>query len=53
MAVDWNADPWHIAAEGLDALDRVRKVLRPGGQAMEDLDVAAERLRRLAWGPED
>jgi hypothetical protein len=51
MPVDAHADPWLIAVEGLDALDRVRPNVRHGGQAWEDLEVAAERLRRLAWGP--
>jgi len=49
--VDSRADPWVVADEGLDALDNIRQLLRPGGQALEELDVAGERLRRLAWGP--
>jgi hypothetical protein len=35
------------------ALDRVRKVLSHQGRALEELDLAAERLHRLAWWPED
>jgi hypothetical protein len=53
MPVDGQADPWIVADEGLDALDRIRPLLRRSGQAWEELEVAAERLRRLAWGPED
>jgi hypothetical protein len=49
--VDSNADPWLVADEGLDALDRVRLLAHPQGQVLEELDLAAERLRRLAWGP--
>jgi len=48
-----NVDPWLVADEGLDALDRIRPLLRRQGRAREDLEMAAERLRRLAWGPED
>src|SRR6266542_2621198 len=51
MPVDAHADPWIVADEGLDALDRIRPLLRRSGQAWEELEVAAERLRRLAWGP--
>jgi len=48
-----NADPWVIADQALDALDRIRPLHRNQGRALEDLDEAAELLRRLAWGPED
>jgi hypothetical protein len=53
LPVDAQADPWIVADEGLHALDRIRPLLRRSGQAWEELEVAAERLRRLAWGPED
>jgi hypothetical protein len=52
--VEPNADPWLLAAEGLDAVHRVR---RPplygerGSSVARDLDVIEERLRQLAWGP--
>ncbi len=48
-----NADPWVVCDEGLDAIDRIRFLVHPQGQVLEELDLAAERLRRLAWGPEE
>jgi hypothetical protein len=53
LPVESNADPWIVCGEGLDAIDRIRFLLHPRGQALEELDIVAERLRRLAWGPED
>jgi hypothetical protein len=48
-----NADPWLVADEALDCLDRIRPLLAVGGVARGDLELAAELVRRLAWGPED
>jgi hypothetical protein len=60
MPPEANADPWLLADEGLDALERVKAWvhtpthLGKGRAAIqEELDLAMERLRRLAWGPED
>jgi integrase len=54
-----NVDPWLVADEGLDAIDRVKAWIHTPthlgkGRAaiQEELDTAAERLRRLAWGPD-
>ncbi len=41
---------WLVADEGFDALDRIRPPLPRQGRAREDFEVAAERLRRPAWG---
>jgi hypothetical protein len=46
-----NADPWVLAEEALDYLDRVARELRPDGQAIADLEQAAEIVRQLAVGP--
>jgi hypothetical protein len=48
-----NADPWLIADEALDLLDRTRLRLVRLKMSIDDIDQAAELLRRLAWGPED
>ena len=48
--VDSRADPWVVADEGLDALDNIRQLLRPGGQALEELDVAGERPPKACVG---
>jgi hypothetical protein len=58
MPVEPNADPWLVADEALDALDRVRLDFgrphhRRRGKAVEDLDLVSELVRRLCWGPED
>jgi hypothetical protein len=60
LPVDWNADPWLVALEGLEAIERVKAwIERPSAfgksraSVQEELDTAMERLRRLAWGPED
>jgi hypothetical protein len=56
MPVESNADPWLIAEEALDAVDRLRKPSLYGGRSSsreEDLEFIAERIRRLAFGPED
>ncbi len=47
-----NADPWVIADQALDSLDRIRPLLAKFGAAREDLDQAVEALKQLAWGPE-
>jgi hypothetical protein len=48
-----NADPWLVVDQALDALERIRPELRAGGQACRELELAAELLRQLGWGPED
>jgi hypothetical protein len=53
-----NCDPWLLADEGLDALDRIRlawnrPLYQRGARPTEDFDFVAEMLRRLCWGPED
>jgi hypothetical protein len=54
MPVEPNADPWLIAHEALDALDRLRhpKLYKHSRSAEEDFELVAEQLRRLCWGPE-
>jgi len=49
-----NADPWLVADEALDCLDRVRQYLVAAGlrNPVEDLDQAQELVKELAWGPE-
>jgi len=49
-----NADPWLVADEALDCLDRVRQYLVAAGlrNPVADLDQAQELVKRLAWGPE-
>ena len=42
-------DPWLIAANAIHELH----AFRWNAQAQEHLEVVAEALRRLAWGPED
>jgi len=54
MPVDSNADPWVVASEGLDAVDRLRRPSMYGERGSStkiDLELVAERLRQLAWGP--
>jgi hypothetical protein len=58
LPVASNADPWLVADEALDALDRLRQAWsrphrRRDRAVVEDFELAAELLRRLAWGPED
>jgi hypothetical protein len=56
LPVDSRADPWLIAEEALDALDRLRTPVLYGARENsrdEDFDLVAERIRRLCWGPED
>jgi hypothetical protein len=51
--VSSNADPWLIADEALDAVDRLRKpgLYGPRRSAVEDCELVAELIRRLCWGP--
>ena len=45
-------DPWALGQEGLIELARIRTVrMRP--EQIARLDVIAEVIRRLAWGPDD
>jgi hypothetical protein len=51
-----NADPWLIADEALDAVDRLRKPSFAGDRGIsrdEDFELVAELIRKLCWGPED
>jgi hypothetical protein len=53
---DWRTDPWQLCAEALDAIDRLRTKRSVGysfASVDEDLDTIEERVKRLAWGPED
>lgn len=49
-AGEW-VDPWEVAKEALDDLQRVRQALRAQVTARAHLDAAAEAIRVLAWGP--
>jgi len=51
--VSANADPWQIADQALDLLDRTRLRLVRLKMSIDDLDEVAELCRRLAWGPQD
>jgi hypothetical protein len=48
-----NADPWLLADEALDCLDRVGKALGLQRLALVDLEQAQEVIKQLAVGPED
>jgi hypothetical protein len=58
LPVEANADPWEIANEALDVVDRLkfdwtRPHHRRLGKHVEDLELVAELIRRLAFGPAD
>jgi hypothetical protein len=46
-------DPWLLAEQAVRALGRVRSALPPSSSRVDDLELAAEVIRRLAWGPDD
>ncbi len=48
-----NTDPWLIADEALDLLDRAERRLRHLRLPADELEEIGELLRRLAWGPEE
>ena len=53
---DPTADPWELAHEAISELETVRLMFRARGakaEQYERLDLIAETLRRLAWGPTD
>jgi hypothetical protein len=48
-----NADPWEIAKEAVGALNKVRAGVAHNPILTEQVDLAAERVRWLAIGPQD
>jgi hypothetical protein len=48
-----DSDPWLIADQALDALDRIRALHVLREWILEDIDEAGELVRRLAHGPEN
>jgi hypothetical protein len=45
-------DPLALGFEALDALGRVRATLPGNRRALAEIDLVAERIRRLSWGPD-
>jgi hypothetical protein len=45
-------DPLELGFEALTALSRVRATLPGNRMAQGEMDLVAERIRRLSWGPD-
>jgi len=48
-----NADPWLVADDALDCLERIRPYLVQLRAPLEDLEQAEELVKELAWGPRE
>jgi hypothetical protein len=46
-----DVDPWLLAEQAVRALARVRSALPRTSNRVDDLELAIELVRRLAWGP--